>query len=137
MDIDDECDRDKMLDYENTNRQASYFVRTKQQQQRADRKHRDAPWPPGSIRRHVKPFNNTGSMSINDIHKYIRARGTGLYHMACTDLGDEQLTLVGEYFWAISLLLTRPVDRSAMAKVRVRWLETLCRVERDLPGPEG
>ena len=57
--------------------------------------------------------------------------------MACTDLGDEQLTLIGEYFWAISLLLTRPVDVAAMTKVRVRWLEVLCRVERDLPGPEG
>ena len=117
--------------------EASLFVRTKKQQAAADRNYSTAPWPPGDIRRNVRPLQHTGTLNIHDLERYIRPRGPGLYHLASAELGSEQLQLMSDYFWAISLLLRKEVDVASMKRKRTRWVEILCRAERDLPEPEG
>ena len=117
--------------------EASLFVRTRKQQAAADHNYATSPWPPGDIRRNVRPFQHTGSMNIHDLERYIRPRGPGLYHLASTELGSDQLQLMADYFWAVSLLLRKEVDVADMKRKRTRWVEILCRAERDLPEPEG
>jgi hypothetical protein len=116
---------------------AARFKRTEKQQQRSDRKYRALPLPPGSIRRGVSPFAQTGSLTINDIHRYLQKRGAGGYHLAASDLDDDSLTLLIDFMACIDLLVAPEPDVVAMRAGREAWLEVLCRVERDLPAPEG
>lgn len=118
-------------------RRAKLFSRTKLQQRRADRKYQALPVPPGSLRRGVAPFGQTGTLNINDIHRYLQRRGPGGYHLAASDLGDDELAVLIEYMGAIDILVAPETDVDGMTAKRTSWLETLARAERALPAPEG
>jgi len=119
------------------NNRQQVWLRTPKQQERADRKYSRLPLPPQSIRRSVRPFNHTGTMTINDVHRYIRRKGPGGYHLAASDLPDAQLTTLVELYGAIDYLLQPEIDLDHMASYRTTWLEILARAERDLPVPEA
>jgi len=113
------------------------YIRTPSQQKRADRKLANCPLPPGSIRRSVPIFAHTGTLTMNDIQRYLRRRGPGGYHLAASDLPDAQLQTIIDFFGAIDYLLQPDIDPVEMEKYHTTWLEILARVERDLPVPEA
>jgi len=113
------------------------FKLSQAQQDRGDRKYRELPLPPGSIRRAIRPLAHLGSMNINDIQRFIRTNGPGGYHLAATDLPDEQLQTLIDFMDCVHLLTRPEVDLVHMATIRIDWLEKMARVERDVPGPEG
>jgi hypothetical protein len=117
-------------------RRQKVIQRTNKQQARSDRKYQTLPVPPGSIRRAVGPFAHTGSLTINDIHRYIQRRGPGGYHLAASDLDDETLLVLIDYLWAIDDLTAKETDPVVMQAGRVKWLEILARAEKTLPAPE-
>jgi hypothetical protein len=126
-----------LANYLTAHERADRLRRTETQCTRADRKYVNSPVPPGNLRRSVKPFQHTGSMTMNDMHRYIRPQGVGSYHLACTDLPDDLLQILVDGFWAVDLLLRHEVSRSEMQATRQKWVEVMCQLERTLPHPEG
>jgi hypothetical protein len=120
-----------------TRARANCLKRTPAQQRRADRKYVTLPLPPGSIRRGVRPFAQTGSLTINDLHRYLQPSGPGSYHLAASDLDDEALTVIIELMACIDVLVAPEIDVEAMGRKRTAWLEALARAERLLPHPEA
>jgi hypothetical protein len=117
-------------------RRATFLRRTPRQQRRADHLYSSLPIPPGSIRRAILPYAHVGSLTINDIHRYIQRQGPGGYHLAASGFDDETACVLIEYLWAIDDLISPEIDRVALTKSRVAWLEVLARAEKLLPAPE-
>jgi hypothetical protein len=113
------------------------FRVTQAEQDRADRKYSRAPVPAGSLRRAVKPFQHTGSLTINDLHHYTQRQGLGGYHIASADLDDAHTQIIIDLLDCLDELVSPELDRAKMEVDEVKFFERLARIERYLPDPEG
>jgi hypothetical protein len=75
-------------------------------------------------------------MNINDVHRYLQRRGPGGYHLAASDLPDDQLRCIVEYMGALDDVMQPVINVAAHRAGFTAFIEVLCAAERDLPIPE-